>query len=198
MRIFTTVLSFMLISLCTSVQAVEPVTDHQVMLYYYIPIGADNYEQKQHKFGLRFDRTMHDPREAVDISAVVNRPAMFDLQFQQKNRPLAFKVNGIDVTERIYVQRADTAEGEAAGAEAAMEEDAAAMKEEAAMEEATETEGEVAAEGETATETAATGGEKPEDKKAEKSVVEKTLDDLPFGVIMGVGIGIAIFAGAGG
>ena len=191
MRIFTAVLSFMLISLCTSVQAVEPVTDHQVMLYYYIPIGADTNQQKQHKFGLRFDRSMHDPRQAVDISSVVSRPAMLDLQFQHNKNALAFKVNGIDITERLYVHRADAAEGEDTGADAAMEE-------EAAMEEAGATEGEVAAEGEVATEAGDAGVEQAEEEKPKKTVVQQTLDDLPFGVIMGVGIGIAIFAGAGG
>lgn len=191
MRIFTMVLSFILISLCSSVQAVEPVTDHQVMLYYYIPFGADNNVDKQHKYGLRFDRTMHDPREAVDISSVVNRPAMFDLQFQHNNRPMAFKVNGIDVTQRLYVQRADAAEGEDTGAGAAMEG-------EPAMEEAGANEEDVAAEGEATTETGAAEVKQEEAEKPKKSIVQQTMDDLPFGVIMGVGIGIAIFAGAGG
>ena len=185
MRIITAVLSFMLISLCTSVQAVEPVTDHQVMLYYYIPLGADNNEQKQHKFGLRFDRSMHDPRQAVDVSSVVNRPAVLDLQFQPKSKALAFKVNGIDYTERFYVQRADAAEGEVTEVEAATEEAGVA-------------EGEVAAEEEATTDTGTADAEQVKEEKQEKTIVQQTLDELPFGVIMGVGIGIAIFAGVGG
>jgi len=194
MRIFTAVLSFILICLCSSVQAVEPIRDHQMMFYYQIPIGADKQQDKKHKFGLRFDQTMHDPRAVVDFSSVMKKPAMLDLQFRHKEA-LAFKVQGIDYTERLYVQRADAAENVKAPAidEADIEAGTAGIDTaEEAEAEAAEVVVETAEEGE------AEVSDKAEEKKAEKTIVQKKLDELPFGVIIGVLLGIGILAGVGG
>jgi len=199
MRIFIAVLSFILVCLCSSVQAVEPIRDHQMMFYYQIPIGADKQQDKKHKFGLRFDQTMHNPREVTDFSSVMKKPAMLDLQFRYKEA-LAFKVHGIDYTERLYVQSADAENVKAPAIDEADLEagtagiDTAEEAEAEAAEEVVDT----AEEGEVATGSEAEVTEKAEEKKAEKTVVQKKLDELPFGVIIGVLLGIGIIAGVGG
>ncbi len=184
MRNFIVVLSFIMICSFSSAQAVEPVSDHQMMLYYQIPLGADKEIDKKHKFGLRIDRTMHDPREVTDFGSVMKKPAMFDLQFRHK-QALAFKVHGVDYTERLYVQRADAA-GDAEATE---------VVEEVAAEEDAGAEAEQVSEGEA---TEADVSKEEEEKKPEKTIVQKKLDELPMGVVGGAIIGLIILAGIGG
>ena len=195
MRISTAVLSFILICLCSSIQAVEPIRDHQMMFYYQIPIGADKQQDRKHKFGLRFDQTMHDPRAVADFSSVMKKPAMFDLQLRHKEA-LAFKVHGIDYTERLYVQRADAENVKAPAIdEADLEAGTAGIDTvEEADAEAAEAVVETAEEGEAEAEVS----EKVEEKEAEKTAVQKKLDELPKGVIIGVLLGIGLLIGAGG
>jgi hypothetical protein len=170
-----------------------------MMFYYQIPFGADKQQDKKHKFGLRFDQTMHAPREVTDFSSVMKKPAMLDFQFRHKEA-LAFKVHGIDYTERLYVQSADAENVKAPAIDEADLEagtagiDTAEEAEAEAAEEVVDT----AEEGEVATGSEAEVTEKAEEKKAEKTVVQKKLDELPFGVIIGVLLGIGIIAGVGG
>ncbi len=90
-------------------------------------------------------------------------------------KALAFKVNGVDYTEKLYTQQAD--EGESGDTDVG-----------------TVTEGNGGGE-----ETIAEGEEEViEEKKEEKTVVQKTIDELPFGVILGVIVFAGILGGLGG
>ena len=172
MRIYSTILSLILVFLCSSVSAVEPIIEQQLMLYYQIPLGGNNQHSSKHKFGLRLDQTLHSPRQVTEFSSVMKKPAMLDLQMQHKE-PLAFKIHGVDYTERLYTHHADAAENAAADTQNIPEETGAEA-------------------------TAATEGEVAEEATEEKTIVQKTLDEMPTGVIIGVILGIAILAGVGG
>ena len=214
MRNYSTILFLMILSVCSNALAVEPVTEQQVMLYYSIPLGGDNPQNKAHKFGLRVDQTTHAPGEIAEFGSLMKKPATFDLQAGHE-RAYTLKIHGVDYTEKLVVHRADAEESVEADIEASEE---AGTEAEAATEEAG-TETEVAPEAATGTETEA-GAEAGVDTEAgadteaatgkaeateeappaedTRNIVQKKLDELPFGVIIGVLLGIGIIAGVGG
>jgi len=189
----TSVATAILVTLITSTNtfAVEPVLDQQLMFYYQVPLGANNPQESKHKYGLRFDQTYHDPSELIEFSRLMNRPAVFDIQSTNKG-DYTFKINGLDYSETLLVNRVDTAENvdapaiDEADLEAGMatEEEAAAEAAEAVIEDGEEGE-------QTATESEEIAEDEPE---KEKSVVQKTMDELPFGVVLGL-IGAAVAIG---
>lgn len=168
MRILLTVLFF--VSFSMNVSAIEPVNDQQVMLYYHIPLGADKQHSK-HQFGLRFDNTNHDPRDVVQISTLEARPATMDFRMGYDGVQ-SIRIHGVDYAAYLIAR---AAEGE-----------------DSPVEPVTETQ---TAEEVTTAETApAETAEAPE----EKGPIQKKLDELPFGVVIGVILGIGIIAGVGG
>lgn len=164
-----------------NVSAVEPINDQQVMLYYHIPLGADKQHSK-HQFGLRFDNTSHDPRDVVQISTLETRPAALDFRMGYDGVE-SIKIHGVDYASYLI---AKAAEGEDSPVDTEVE---ATTSEDTAAEEATAID-----------ETAATESAPQETAKApaEKGPIQKKLDELPFGVVIGVILGIGIIAGAGG
>lgn len=178
MRTLLTILFLMSMSL--SVSAIEPINDQQVMLYYHIPLGADKQDSK-HQFGLRFDNTSHDPRDVVQISTLETRPAAFDFRMGYDGVK-SIKIHGVDYASYLI---AKAAEGEDSPVDTEVE----ATTSEETAEEATAIE-----------ETAATESapQKTAEAPAEKGPIQKKLDELPFGVVIGVILGIGIIAGAGG
>jgi len=175
MRKFSTAISLLLLCISSNILAVEPVIDQQVMLYYQIPFGGNNHQANKHNFGLRFDQTSHMPGDITDFSDVMKKPAMFDLQMGHK-QALAFKVNGVDYTEKFSTQHAAEAESSDTEVETVTEENGGGEEE-------------AVAEGE---------DEAVEEKKEEKTTVQKTIDELPFGVILGVIVFAGILGGLGG
>jgi hypothetical protein len=163
-----------------NVSAIEPINDQQVMLYYHIPLGGDKQHSK-HQFGLRFDNTSHDPRDVVQISDLETRPAAFDFRMGYDGVE-SIKVHGTDYASYLI---AKAAEGEDSPVDAEVE----ATTSEETAEEAT------AIEETTATESSP---RETAEAPAEKGPVQKKLDDLPFGVVIGVILGIGIIAGVGG
>ena len=106
----------------------------------------------------------------------MKKPAMFDLQMGHK-LALAFKVNGVDYTEKFYIQHAGEEEGSDADTAAVTQENGDGGEEVVVAEEVDEA---------------------PEEKKEEKTVVQKKIDEMPFGVILGVIILAGILGGLGG
>ena len=168
MRILLTVLFF--VSFSMNVSAIEPVNDQQVMLYYHIPLGADKQHSK-HQFGLRFDNINHDPRDVVQISALESRPAVMDFRMGFDGVQ-SIRIHGVDYAAYLIAR---AAEGEDSPVEPV-------------------TEPQTAEEVTTAETAPAETAEAPE----EKGPIQKKLDELPFGVVIGVILGIGIIAGVGG
>lgn len=152
-----------------NVMAVEPVDDQQLMFYYHIPLGAANQQAARHQFGLRLDRTTHKPGETVQLDMLEKKPADMDFRMTYDGVQ-SFSVHGVDYASYL-IARAAASEDESAD-EAVTEEDTGSTEESTAQTE-----------------------EAPAD---EKTVVQKTLDDLPIGVIFGVILGVGIIAGVGG
>jgi hypothetical protein len=177
MRILLTIL--FLVSLSFNVSAIEPVNDQQVMLYYHIPLGGANKQQSKHQFGVRLDNTSHDPRDVVQISALEARPAAFDFRMGYDGVQ-SIRIHGVDYAEQLVARAA--AEGESAPVEPATESETPAV--------GTETTAEPAPEETAPAETA--------EAPAEKGPIQQKLDELPFGVVIGVILGIGIIAGVGG
>jgi hypothetical protein len=167
-----------LITIPTGVFAIEPVNEQQIMVYYHIPLGADRQGENKHQFGLRFDQTTHDPGEVTHINTLEDRPAAMDFRMGYQGMQ-SFKIHGVDYSNLI----ARAAEGEEMPVE---ETDIQAAPTEPATQE-DQSEPAVAIE------------DQPEEKtEVEKSAIQTRLDELPFGVIMGVILGIGILAGVGG
>jgi hypothetical protein len=176
----TLLIILFLMSISLNVSAIEPINDQQVMLYYHIPLGGDK-QQSKHQFGLRFDNTSHDPRDVVQISTLETRPAAFDFRMGYDGVE-SIKIHGVDYAAYLI---AKAAEGEDSPVDTEVE---ATTTEEATTDEP------AAAETAPAETTPAETTEAP----AEKGPIQKKLDELPFGVVIGVILGIGIIAGVGG
>ena len=195
MRKYSTILFLTVLSVCLNAMAIGPVNDQQIMLYYNIPLGGNSPQDREHKFGLRFDQTTSEPGEITDFDILMKKPAMFDLQSSHEGA-YTFKIHGTDYTDKLAVYRADEAEKPKAETAADKETGAnteAATKAKPGAETETTTKAEAGAETKGEAET----GEAPaeEDKR---TIVQKTLDELPFGVVIGVGLLIGLLAGVGG
>ena len=172
MRILIALICLVVFS--TGVYAVEPVDEQQVMLYYVIPLDADRQDNNKHQFGLRFDQTTHNPGDVIRISTLESRPAALDFRMGYEGVQ-SLKIHGVDFASRLIARAAEGEENPA----------------------------DVTAEPETTAETPATGDEgeqtaETEEPKEKKTVVQEKIDELPFGVIMGVILGVGILAGFGG
>ena len=111
-------LSFLFLS--GNAAAVEPVLDHQGMIYFNVSFDAGHSSKTEHDFGFRFDRALVKPGENLTMNQLVNKPAVFNLKYNS-NGLKAFELNGIDYSYIDYVNRG--AEGGAkTGAEEAAEE----------------------------------------------------------------------------
>lgn len=172
MRILIALICLVVFS--TGVYAVEPVDEQQVMLYYIIPLDADRQDDNKHQFGLRLDQTTHRPGDVTQISTLESRPAALDFRMGYEGVQ-SLKIHGVDYASRLIAR---AAEGEEAPVDVTTEPGTTAETA------ATDDEGEQAAETEGA--------------KEKKTAVQEKIDALPFGVIMGVILGVGILAGVGG
>lgn len=93
-----------------SVQAYEPVLDHQGMLYFNLTFDVGQSKKVEHDFGFRFDRSFVQPRESVTLNQLNAKPAVFNLKLNNDGLK-AFNVNGIDysydVNERYVYHGAE-------------------------------------------------------------------------------------------
>lgn len=173
MRALLTILFFMSFSI--NVSAVEPVNDQQIMLYYHVPLGGDK-QQSKHQFGLRLDNTSHDPREDVHLGTLETRPAAMDFRMSYDGVQ-SIKISGVDYAAYLIAR---ATEGEGSPVETVTETSSA---EEAAAVEPVPAE---------------TAPSEVAEAPAEKGPIQQKLDELPFGVVIGVILGIGIIAGVGG
>ncbi|MGH8120284.1 MAG: hypothetical protein ACRESK_06685 [Gammaproteobacteria bacterium] len=154
--------------------AVEPVDEQQMMLYYEIPLGAGKPQDGKHQFGLRFDQVSQAPGQDVHNSTLQGKTAAMDFRMGYDGIK-TLKIHGVDYASYLIARAAAEDKAPAEAAPAATE---------AASPEAPPAEGET-------TETA----EAPQEQKGP---VQEKLDALPFGVVIGVIIGIGFIAGVGG
>ena len=179
MRILTSV-AVLLAVFSMNVSAVEPVDEQQIMLYYQIPLGAGKPQDSKHQFGLRFDQVTHAPDQDVPISNLEGKTAVMDFRMGYDGIR-SLKIHGVDYASYLIARAA--------------EDEKAPVKTETATGATTETTP-------AATENKPAEGAKPaetaEAPKQEKGPIQQKLDELPFGVIIGVIIGIGIIAGVGG
>ena len=177
-----------LVGFSTGVSAVEPVNEQQVMFYYVIPLGTGNHHNNKSQFGLRLDQTTHNPGDVIQLSALEKRPAALDFRMGHDGVP-SLKLHGIDYTAWLIARAA--------------EDDKTPAVTKPESEESKTEQPATTAEGEQATETPATesegeqtaGSEEPKEKK---TVLQEKIDALPFGVVMGVILGVGVLAGFGG
>ena len=177
-----------LVGFSTGVFAVEPVDEQQVMLYYVIPLDADSHGTSKHQFGLRLDQTTHNPGNVIQISALEKRTAALDFRMGYDGVP-SLKLHGVDYAAWLIARAAED-DKTPAGAE---------PKSPGSKTEQPAT----ATEGEQAAETPAAGGEGEqtagtEEQKEKKTALQEKIDALPFGVIIGVILGVGFLAGVGG
>ena len=171
------IISFLAAVFSINVSAVEPVDEQQIMLYYQIPLGGVTQQVSKHQFGLRFDQVTHVPGEDVHISTLAGKTAAMDFRAGYDGIQ-SLKIRGVDYASYLIARAAEEDQAPAEAAPAATETTPA----ETAPAEGAKTE---------TTETA-------EAPQAEKGPVQQKLDALPFGVVIGVIIGIGFIAGVGG
>lgn len=174
------IVSLLLAVFSMNVYAVEPVDEQQVMVYYSIPLGADNPQDSKHQFGLRFDQVMHDPRQDVHISTLEGKTAAMDFRMDYDGIK-SLKIHGVDYASYLIARAAE-------GEKAPVKTETATGATTEATPAATENK---SAEGAKPAETA-------EAPKQEKGPIQQVIGDLPFGVFIGVIIGIGILSGVGG
>ena len=179
---------FYLVGFSAGVFAVEPVDEQQVMLYYIIPLDAVRHDNNKHQFGLRLDQTSHDPGDVIQISTLEKRPAALDFRMGYDGVQ-SLKLHGVDYAAQLIAR---AAEDDQSPAGATTESPETAAQQPATTGEGEQTPETPAAEGEgeQAAET-----EEPQEKK---TVVQEKIDALPFGVVIGVLLGVGVLAGLGG
>ena len=109
------VLFFAFLFLSFNSYAVEPVLDHQGMVYFNLSFDAGHSTKTEHDFGFRFDRSMVRPGENMTMNQLADKPAVFNMKYNS-NGLKAFELNGVDYSYIDYVHRG--AEGGSTEAEA--------------------------------------------------------------------------------
>ena len=102
-------LIFLLAAFTTKAFAIEPILDQQAMIYFNVSFDEGHKKTSTYKYGFRFDRGLIKPGEAMEMSQLFTRPAVFNLGLN-KYGIKAFELNGVNLTEEHYVYHA--AEGE--------------------------------------------------------------------------------------
>lgn len=152
----------------------EPLSEPRAMLYYEVSFGGGAAADRTSTFGFRMDRAEYAEDHDIDHSRSMRRPAILELKMNRDGIQ-SLTVSGRDYLHLYRVHHA--AEGEA---------------EETASE----------AEGETAeTETDGDGEQLPKYPQVGRDIgdtITTVMEKAPAGVIIGVGLGIALLAGVGG
>jgi len=96
--------------LASSAFAVEPVEEHQALLYYQIPFGGVKKADNKHKFGFRVDRVSIDRTTGIysnpgGFNGLMKKPASLDFQMGHQGIT-AFKLHGYDYLPHL-VSRVD-------------------------------------------------------------------------------------------
>lgn len=86
---------FSLLLLSLNVHAVEPILDHQGMLYFNLSYDIEQNKKSEHDFGFRFDRSLVQPGEVITMNQLNAKSAVFNLKLNNHGLK-AFKVNGVD------------------------------------------------------------------------------------------------------
>jgi len=121
MKVITSVSLFFMFVLASSVFAVEPIEEQQVLLYYQIPFGGVKKVDNTHKFGFRVDRVSIDRRtgqysDSTSFNELMKKPAALDFQMGHQGIT-AFKLHGYDYLP-LLVSRVDEDGGEVMETEA--------------------------------------------------------------------------------
>ena len=186
MRILIALICLVVFS--TGAFAVEPVNEQQVMLYYIIPLDADKHDNNKHQFGLRLDQTTHNPGDVIQISTLEKRPAALDFRMGYDGVQ-SLKLHGVDYAAQLIAR---AAEDEQNPAGATTESPETPAEQPATTDEGQQTAETPAPEGE------GEQGAATEESKENKTMVQEKIDALPFGVVIGVLLGVGVLAGLGG
>ena len=121
MKVITSVSLFFMFVLASSVFAVEPIEEQQVLLYYQIPFGGVKKVDNTHKFGFRVGRVSIDRRtgqysDSTSFNELMKKPAALDFQMGHQGIT-AFKLHGYDYLP-LLVSRVDEDGGEVIETEA--------------------------------------------------------------------------------
>ncbi|MEQ8288206.1 MAG: hypothetical protein RIB78_00635 [Gammaproteobacteria bacterium] len=162
-------LFFSLLVLSTHSLAIEPELQQQGMFYFNVSFDAGTNTKTKHHFGFRIDQGMVKPGESMMLSALVKRPAALDIQYTRQGIQ-AFNVHGINYLDEVLVAR---------GAEAGSEDTSTVAKET----EVTPAEETVEAE--------------PVEETVTTEATPRRELNIPFGVVLGLGIGLIAIAGSG-
>ncbi len=86
--------------------AVEPIVEPHAMVYFQLPLGADNIHRNKHSFGFRVDRAFVEPGKALDYRQLINQTAIFDFKMGQHGVE-ALSFLGVDYLKHYNINRAE-------------------------------------------------------------------------------------------
>lgn len=96
----------LLLSLLTSVgYAAEPVLEPHAMIYYQIPFGGKDYNERRHSFGFRMDRAVVEPTQYIDYQRLIKQPALLDIKMGRDGID-AMMFAGVDYLKKFRVYQA--------------------------------------------------------------------------------------------
>lgn len=160
-------LFFSLLVFSTHSVAFEPELQQQGMFYLNVSFDAGNNTRTKHHFGFRIDHGLVKPGETMMLSELAKKPAALDIQYTRQGMQ-AFNIHGVNYLQEILVSR---------GAEAGAEEEPVAEPEA------------------TPADTSVEAGPVEETSTAEATPRREL--NIPFGVVLGLGIGLIAIAGSG-
>jgi len=86
--------------------ALEPVMESHLMLYYQIPLGGNKIDQRKHSYGFRMDRTIVKSRQPIDYQQLLKQTPMFDIKMGHDGIK-ALNISGIDYLKKYTVSHAN-------------------------------------------------------------------------------------------
>jgi len=103
------IVSFFL--LACNCYAQTPVSEPQAMVYYQIPLGGNNTQQKKHAFGFRMDRTISTDGSSIKYQDLIKKPALVDFKMGYDG-VRSLNIAGVDYLRISTVQHANGDEDE--------------------------------------------------------------------------------------
>ena len=107
-------LIFLLAAFTTKAFAIETILDQKAMIYLNVSFDVGHKKTSTYKYGFRFDRGLIKPGEAMEMSQLFTRPAVFNFGFNGRGLK-TFELNGADLTDEYYVYHGAETETETEG-----------------------------------------------------------------------------------
>ncbi len=170
----TALVALLMLPVSFQAAAWENIVEPHAMVYFRLSFDGGTAPDRQSTFGLRLDQVRHSRNSHIEYASLMRRPAMLNLELN-RNGIRSLYISGTDYLRLYRLHRADEENGEEPAAQAGDDETAMQGEED--------------------------GEQPPRYPQVGKDIgdtMKTVMDKAPAGVIIGVGLGIALLAGVGG